>query len=91
MSKKQIGIIVPTSKRRRDIKKGLPKRCGNEHRKLHFSQYKSGKVREKNKAKRIFKDALRSSNISKVALAQARKSSGTISFVEKILLKKNLI
>ena len=87
----QTGIIVSISKRRKDTKKGLPKRCGSETRKLRFSQYKNNNIREKNKANRIFKDALRSSNVSKVALAQARKSVGTISFVEKILLKKNLI
>ena len=87
----QVGLVVKIPKRNKDAKKGLPKRVNNDNRKRHFSEYKAGKVREKNKAKRILKDALRSSNPVKVAINQAKKSSGTISFVEKLLLKKNLI
>lgn len=87
----QVGLVIKIPKRNRDAKKGLPKRVNNTIRKLHFSQYKAGRVREMNKAKRIVKDALRSSNPNKIALQQAKKSPGTISFVEKLLIKKHLI
>jgi len=72
--------------------RGLPKRVGRPGWQARFTRYKNNNTREKNKAKRIVKDALRSSNNPvKIAIDQARKSAPmVITFVRKILNQKGM-
>jgi hypothetical protein len=73
MSNTQIDVPVP-KKRNRD-RKGLPKRLNRPGYLARKARYLSERRREKNRARRIVKDALRSSNPKKVAIAQARSSA----------------
>jgi len=77
-------------------KKGLPKRVSREGYIAGKARYLNGHRREKNKARRIVKDALRSGEPREVATAQAQKSRDrkgmgwVSSYVEKELRRKGL-
>ena len=70
----QIATPVIPKKRGRG-KKGLPKRLNRPGYLAQKARYLSERRREKNRARRIVRDALRSSNPRKVAIAQAKASA----------------
>jgi len=90
-------VVVPTPKKgTRNKKKGLPKRISRPGYQASRARYTSSHRREKNKAARIVRDALRSGDPRRVAVAQARKSRPirgmdfVLSYVEKELNRKGL-
>jgi len=88
-------IVAPAPKRARS-KKGLPKRLSRPGYLAQKARYNSEHRREKNRAGRIVRDALRSKDPRGIAVRQAKLSrhvngiDWTVSFVEKILNRKGL-
>ena len=70
------------------VGKGLPKRVSRSGWKNRFIRYIAEKRREKNKARRIVKDAMKSKNPIEVAKEQSLHSPETLIFVEKLLAQK---
>lgn len=76
--------------------KKLPKRCARDNWKARYTRYTANDTRAKNKARRIIKNALRSKDPRKIALAQASLSPtrvgsyGVSFYVSKLLKTKGL-
>ena len=90
-------IVEPASPKKRGRgKKGLPKRLGRSGYLARKVRYLSERRREKNRARRIVRDALRSSNPKRVAIAQAKASAEvnginwTLEHVESLLKRKGI-
>jgi hypothetical protein len=84
------------TKAKAKVKKGLPKRLNRPGYLASKARYRSERRREKNRANRIVKAALRSKDPRKVAMAQASKSKRinnidwTLSYVKKALNRRGL-
>jgi len=85
-----------TQKAHGNMSKGLPKRVSSPGYIAKKARYISERRREKNRAHRIVRDAMRSKNPRKVAINQAKKSAArdimgtTLAHTIKILEKRGL-
>ena len=90
-------IVIPAAPKKKGRgKKGLPKRLSRPGYLARKVRYLTERRREKNRARRIVRNALRSSNPKKVAIAQAKNSAEvnginwTLVHVESLLKRKGI-
>ena len=89
-------IITPKATPRRRTSKGLPKRLQGVAYKARKARYLANHTRERNRAYRIVRCALRSQDPRKTAVNQAKQSKlvnnidWTTTYVDKLLKRRGL-